>query len=172
VIAREGDSSSADPVDAKEVGQRLARARKDAGMTQKELGNLVGVTQRSVANWESGKVVPYRHLRVIEAAVGRPAASLLYSDEARMEVNAVIDELYELRDLLRQAVRKSAAFARQGGGGSFLESLERLVELRYQEMITEEEFAAAKALLLGLDANVPALRVVPDEHTSPPHAAE
>ena len=169
MIAREGAASSGQ-VDAKEVGQRLARARKDAGMTQKQLGNLVGVTQRSVANWEAGKVVPYRHLRVIEAAVGRPAESLLYSDEARMEASAIIEELHHLRELLRQAVRKAAALERQSGG--FLESLERLVELRYQEMITDAEFAAAKALLLGLDAEAPSLRAVPDENASPRHAAE
>ena len=169
MIAPEGDSSAAE-VDAKAVGQRLARARKDAGMTQKELGNLVGVTQRSVANWESGKVVPYRHLRLIEAAVGRPAASLLYDDEARMEAGAIVDELRDLRDVLRQAARRAAVLGRQSGG--FLEALERLVELRYQEMITEEEFGAAKALLLGLDAKKRSLHAVPDEHASPRPVAE
>ena len=150
MVVREGDSAVAE-VDAKEVGQRLARARQDAGMTQKELGNLVGVTQRSVANWESGRVVPYRHLPVIEAAVGRPAASLLYSDDG---------------------TRRSGVLGHRNGARDFLEGLERLVELRYQEMISEEEFAAAKALLLGLDAKKRSLRAVPDEHASPRHAAE
>ena len=159
MIAREGDSPSADQVDAKEVGRRLARARRDAGMTQKELGSLVGVTQRSVANWEAGKVVPYRHLRVIEAAVGRPAAALLYKDEASVQVDVILDELRALRDLLRQAVRGSGGLVgKSAGGAGFLEGLERLVELRYQEMITEAEFAAAKALLFGLDAKVHSLR--------------
>jgi transcriptional regulator with XRE-family HTH domain len=36
----------------------LERRRKAAGLTQAELGNLVGVTARSVAKWESRASTP------------------------------------------------------------------------------------------------------------------
>lgn len=35
-------------------GQRLAEARKKAGLTQAELGKLLGLSQRAIAHWEIG----------------------------------------------------------------------------------------------------------------------
>lgn len=41
-----------------EWNQRLAAVRKDAGLTQEQLGELVGVTRQAVSKWESGQAVP------------------------------------------------------------------------------------------------------------------
>lgn len=38
--------------------QRLAAVRKAAGLTQEQLGDLVGVTRQAVSKWESGQAVP------------------------------------------------------------------------------------------------------------------
>ena len=38
----------------------LREARKGLRLTQTELGEKIGVSQRSIANYESGKVVPHR----------------------------------------------------------------------------------------------------------------
>lgn len=41
-----------------EWNQRLAAVRKAAGLTQEQLGELVGVTRQAVSKWESGQTVP------------------------------------------------------------------------------------------------------------------
>lgn len=41
-----------------EWNQRLAVVRKAAGLTQEQLGELVGVTRQAVSKWESGQAVP------------------------------------------------------------------------------------------------------------------
>ena len=41
-----------------EFGERLYKARKNAGMTQQELADEVGVTDRAIGNWESGHNAP------------------------------------------------------------------------------------------------------------------
>lgn len=41
-----------------EWNQRLAAVRKAAGLTQEQLGDLVGVTRQAVSKWESGQTVP------------------------------------------------------------------------------------------------------------------
>lgn len=41
-----------------EWNQRLAAVRKAAGLTQEQLGELVGVTRQAVSKWESGQAVP------------------------------------------------------------------------------------------------------------------
>lgn len=41
-----------------EWNQRLAAARKAAGLTQEQLGELVGVTRQAVSKWEAAQAVP------------------------------------------------------------------------------------------------------------------
>ena len=93
---------------AQEIGSRIAEARHEAGgMSQVELGELVGVTERSVQAWEAGDVIPYRYLRLIESALGRPAAWFLHGeeavvgrDEATKEILAAISQLSKKVDSL------------------------------------------------------------------------
>lgn len=37
-----------------ELKDRIAAVRKAAGLTQEQLGELVGVTRQAVSKWESG----------------------------------------------------------------------------------------------------------------------
>lgn len=41
-----------------ELKDRIAAVRKAAGLTQEQLGELVGVTRQAVSKWESGQTVP------------------------------------------------------------------------------------------------------------------
>lgn len=48
------------PVDPKTFGERLRKARMDAGLMIKELAALVGVTEDTVINWETRGMRPLR----------------------------------------------------------------------------------------------------------------
>jgi transcriptional regulator with XRE-family HTH domain len=90
---------------AKEIGARIKQARQEAGgMTQRELGDLIGVTERSVAAYEAGEVVPYRFLRALESALAKPAEWILDGEQVRQ--NAVEENqqliLAKLDELLEQ----------------------------------------------------------------------
>ena len=54
------------PEDRERIGRRVATARRRAGLTQRELAEALGVTTRSIQHYESGTVVPYKHLRRLE----------------------------------------------------------------------------------------------------------
>ncbi len=87
---------------AKQIGRRIQQARREAGgMTQRELGELIGVTERSVAAYERGEVIPYRYLRDLERILGVEAAWLLHGDEAvhTAEARKMDDVLVLLREL-------------------------------------------------------------------------
>lgn len=40
------------------LGQQIASARREKGMTQEMLAEKLGVTRRAVARWETGKALP------------------------------------------------------------------------------------------------------------------
>src|SRR5262245_19247625 len=58
-----------------EIGQRLVAFRNQTGLTQTELGQLIGVSRRSILKWEGGEGVPNgAHLHhLLEVFVGRKA---------------------------------------------------------------------------------------------------
>jgi transcriptional regulator with XRE-family HTH domain len=68
-------------VEPSRIGARIASARRAAGLTQRELAKQLGVTTRSIQNYESGAVVPYKHLRRIET-LGRKRAGWLLAGDA------------------------------------------------------------------------------------------
>ena len=47
------------------LGDRIAQARRDAGLTQSQLADLVGLKARQIQNYEAGDSNPYRKLSQI-----------------------------------------------------------------------------------------------------------
>lgn len=45
-------------MDVKKIGLFLAQLRKDANMTQEQLGEKLGVTNKTVSRWENGNYLP------------------------------------------------------------------------------------------------------------------
>lgn len=91
------------------IGRRLAQARREAGLTQEELAELVGVTTRSVQGYEAGSVVPYRHLRQLEAATNKPTGWLLYGDDGPSPpVGDVVERLAHLVEQIAEDAERIA----------------------------------------------------------------
>jgi transcriptional regulator with XRE-family HTH domain len=45
-------------MDVKKIGQFLAELRKEKGLTQEQLGEKLGVTNKTVSRWENGNYLP------------------------------------------------------------------------------------------------------------------
>ncbi len=71
-----------------EIGQRLLELRSQTGLTQTELGQLIGVSKRSILKWEGGAGFPNEtHLRhLLEVFVARAAFT---AGEERAEADAL-----------------------------------------------------------------------------------
>lgn len=108
-MVRRGDN-----LNAKEVGERIKRARLEAdGMTQRELAELVGVTERSVAEWERGGLIPYRYMHRLEEILERPAAWILYGENHDVSATKRLEEKLDLIIELLQELQKPPP---KGGG--------------------------------------------------------
>ncbi len=61
------------------IGAFIGTCRKDRGMTQEQLAELLGVSQRSVSRWENGKTMPDLSLyEPLCKALGVQVSELLY----------------------------------------------------------------------------------------------
>jgi PAS domain S-box-containing protein len=100
----------ATPSGAVAIGARIASARKQRGLTQEELAQRLGVTRRSVQTYESGRVVPYKRLPDIAAALEQPVSSFLPSEdsassagvgdaELRRVIREELADLFSVRDV-------------------------------------------------------------------------
>lgn len=68
------------------LGQRIRRLRTQAGLTQLQLAELVGVARSTVTQWELGASVPRaQRLGAIAAALGVGESELAYGEERPRE---------------------------------------------------------------------------------------
>jgi PAS domain S-box-containing protein len=82
-----------------QIGARLAQARKQAGITQKMLGESLGVTRRSIQGYEAGSVVPYKHLDRLAELLGRTHTWFLSGDGT---TSATADPIAQLRAAIHE----------------------------------------------------------------------
>ena len=88
-----------------EIGQKIKKARLERGLTQQELGNMVGVQKSAIAKYESGRVVNIKRstLQKIAGALNIRPSELLFNespkDTADLHVRIITD--FELMDALK-----------------------------------------------------------------------
>lgn len=97
-----------------EIGERIIQARKELGMKQVELAELIHVAERTMQAYESGEVVPWRKLRDLERILDRPIAWFLHGDaghddlrETNVERNELLTELVGLCRQILEEIRKA-----------------------------------------------------------------
>lgn len=60
------------------MGEKIRQARENAGLSQKQLAEALGLDQSAVSNWETGKSEPTLHnLRRMADILGCRPADLL-----------------------------------------------------------------------------------------------
>lgn len=92
--------------EARAIGERIAKARNEAGLTQEEMAELASFSKRSLQDYEAGVTIPYRHMREIGAILNRQVPWFLHGDEVEVEglserVDHLQGQLDEVLGLLR-----------------------------------------------------------------------
>jgi transcriptional regulator with XRE-family HTH domain len=89
----------------RQIGGRIAAARHEAGLTQRELAERLGVTTRSIQNYESGAVIPYRHLRRIEMLAQKRTGWLLSGEGRDEPITTTVRRLEEALERHHELLR-------------------------------------------------------------------
>lgn len=115
--------------DAMNIGNKIRRLRKVAGMTQMQLAEKMGITYQQVQKYEKGvSELTIRRLRQVAEALNMPV-SVFVPDEAEVsepEIPYLTDEETKLLVLFRRLKRKKL---RQG----FIEMLQDIVAMSEKE---------------------------------------
>ena len=88
-----------------EIGQKIKKARLEMGLTQQELGDIVGVQKSAIAKYESGRVVNIKRgtLQKIAKTLNIRPSELVFTesprDAADLHVRIITD--FELMDALK-----------------------------------------------------------------------
>ena len=85
-----------------DIGQMIKEARMIKGLTQEELGKLVGVQKSAVAKWENGRVVNIKrsHLQKLAIALDMKGSDLIEDIALVQEKPVANDGLTESQRLL------------------------------------------------------------------------
>lgn len=89
------------------VGGRIVAARKEMGMRQLELADLIHVSERTMQAYESNEVEPFRKLRELSEVLGRSMSWILHGQESTQNpgdlepiLNDLLVEVREIRTLV------------------------------------------------------------------------
>lgn len=68
-----------------DIGAKIKTARLSKGMTQEELGEILGVQKSAIAKYESGRVVNIKRttLKKLSDVLGIPPFELIFDEEHR-----------------------------------------------------------------------------------------
>lgn len=98
-----------------DIGLKIKTARQEKGLTQEELGNILGVQKSAIAKYESGRVVNIKRstLKKISDVLGIPPFELIFDEhkEASDADNEIPDTVKQLVELAMSVPENKAELA-------------------------------------------------------------
>ena len=114
-----------------EFGAKIRAARRNAGLTPKALGDLVGLSRSSIVNLEVGRQrAPLHVVWKLAVALERPVADLLPDPQARKAVSKpavyrVLKQEPRLEEISSGSQRRVRAFVAAKLGETQIESTDK-----------------------------------------------
>lgn len=88
-----------------EIGQKIKKARLERGLTQQELGGIVGVQKSAIAKYESGRVVNIKRstLQKIAKALSIRPSELIFTESPKESADLHVKILtdFELMEAIK-----------------------------------------------------------------------
>lgn len=86
-------------MDQIKIGKFISELRKEKGMTQEQLAEKLGVTQKSVSRWETGKNMPdLSLLQTLSSELDISVSELLDGEKISVEIKNVDEAINQIID--------------------------------------------------------------------------
>lgn len=100
-------------MDQLKIGKFIARLRKEKGLTQEQFGELLGVSNRTVSRWETGRNMPdLSILKEVANCLGVPLTDLLEGEysarkgNGEEDIEKIIDYSQRQKELSKKNLNK------------------------------------------------------------------
>lgn len=103
-------------IDPAGIRERIRQARKEAGLTQEELAELIDRHRRTVENFENVRIPGYADLTKIARVLNRPIEWFLHGDQASddAELAARLSGLLERLEVVVERLEQGRGRAQDG----------------------------------------------------------
>lgn len=126
---------------AKTFGERLHAARRERSLSQGKLGDLVGVSRSTIAEWEAGRMSPqFERLEDISRALNKPVGWFFVDEDARKAPVLAADAFHQM-EALRSAAFAVKQFGDKAQAAATQMHLFRLVFARLEEVFYRQALA-------------------------------
>lgn len=102
--------------DRTQLGKRIKEARQRAGLSQQQLADSIGVSDKTISAYEVGRVdPPLESLSSISGATSHPMAYFIGDVQSNIEakLDRIAREMEEVRRLMQGAVKSQTPMAAQ-----------------------------------------------------------
>ena len=97
--------------DRTDLASRIKKARENAHISQRELGESIGVSDKSISSYEKGRSIPpIKKLKRIAKKTNKPLAYFTEEETMNIDIisklNIVEKELREIHELIKSISKK------------------------------------------------------------------
>ena len=159
----------------KGFGENLARLRKKAGLTQQQLADKLGFSNKTISKWETGETLPEITVLPKLAAVFAVTVDYLIMGERSSVAflgDVLVDRRYEVEAFPREATLANIIRVSQSIGGCApctavnLAKIDRSVPIFLYGCVGEDDDGRyVNEILRSYNINVNSLRTLPNLHT-------
>src|SRR5690554_3512966 len=108
-------------IDRTQLGQRIREARQRSGMSQQQLANAIGVSDKTISAYEVGRVdPPLETLEKLSHATSHPIGYFVGDVQSNIEarLDRIANELAEIRKALSPTPQSSSRSASESESSS------------------------------------------------------
>ena len=92
---------------------KIAELRKKIGLSQAELGKIVGAAQNTICNWENGNRKPDYETLIILSKLFNCSIEYIIGEDSTIKINTQYETITQQEKTLLETFRNTTEFGRQ-----------------------------------------------------------
>ncbi len=132
------------------LGNKIARLRKEKGLTQEQLGELLFVSDKTISSWEANRTEPSLEMLVsISEILEESVGNLIYNDSSKNDVETEIKIKLSKEEFecVEKIMKQEAKFLKSN------QQLDTYYQPLYRKFLKDEKETISEWLRIGIRGN-------------------